>query len=162
MLKSGGPQLHSWLHRIITRVRATERSPQEWKDAIIVPVFKNKGSRLDCGRHRGISLLSIPGKVYALILNTHVTKCLEATVLENQAGFRKSRSATDQIFILSQVLSGAFEFHVPVHTCFVDLEKAYDKVNRDALWLVCERSGISPKVHHLLHDLQRLCLFHRY
>ena len=153
MLKHGGPLLLSWLHRIITRVWVTERSPQDWKDAIIVPVFKNKGSRLECGRHRGISLLSIPGKVYALILLTRVSKCMEATVLENQAGFRKHRSATDQLFILSQVLGGAFEFRIPVHTCFVDLLKAYDKVNRDALWLVCERSGLSPKVLRLLQDL---------
>ena len=153
MLKHGGPQIVSWLHRIITRVWTTERSPQDWKDAIIVPVFKNKGSRLECDRHRGISLLSVPGKVYALVLLTRVSQCMEATVLENQAGFRKSRSATDQIFILSQVLSGAFEFRVPVHTCFVDLLKAYDKVNRDALWLVCERSGISPKILRLLQDL---------
>ena len=35
----------------------------QWKKAIIVPLSKNKGSKLDCGNFRGISLISVPSKL---------------------------------------------------------------------------------------------------
>ena len=50
-----------------TSCRETEEIPKDWKDGIIVPVFK-KGRRKDCGNYRGISLLSIAEKILARIL----------------------------------------------------------------------------------------------
>ncbi len=38
--------------------------PQDWSKAAIVPVYKGKGDKTECNNYRGISLLSIPGKVY--------------------------------------------------------------------------------------------------
>ncbi len=38
--------------------------PDDWKKAIIVPLYKGKGSRSECSSYRGISFLSVPGKVY--------------------------------------------------------------------------------------------------
>ena len=43
-------------------------APSDWKNAVIVPVYK-KGSRLDCTNYRGISLMSVVGKVFARVLN---------------------------------------------------------------------------------------------
>ena len=60
--KYGGPDLASKLHHLILSVWSEECVPQDWKDASIVPIFK-KGSRKDCGNYRGISLLSIAGKI---------------------------------------------------------------------------------------------------
>ena len=39
----------------------------DWRRALIVPIHK-KGSRTQCENYCGISLLSIPGKVYASVL----------------------------------------------------------------------------------------------
>ena len=69
--------------------------------------------------NRGLSLLSVPGEVLS----------------ESQCGFRKGRSTTDQLFTLQQVLHSSWEYDVPTHTCFIDLRKAYDTVNRPALWV---------------------------
>ena len=41
--------------------------PQEWKSVTLVPLF-NKNDWKICDNYRGISLLSVPGKVLALIL----------------------------------------------------------------------------------------------
>ncbi len=38
--------------------------PADWIKAIIVPIYKGRGRRVECGSYRLISLLSIPGKVY--------------------------------------------------------------------------------------------------
>ena len=38
--------------------------PDDWKKAIIVTMHKGKGSKDQCNIYRGISLLSVPGKLY--------------------------------------------------------------------------------------------------
>ena len=48
------------------------RVPDEWKKAIIIPLFKNKGSRLDCENHRGISLISVPSKTFMRTLLNNI------------------------------------------------------------------------------------------
>jgi hypothetical protein len=75
-----------WLHRAIVAVWVSGKAPLDWKRALIVPLFKGKGSARDTANHRPISLLSIPGKVYALILLHRVS----GQLLESQCAFRSN------------------------------------------------------------------------
>ena len=48
--------------------------PDDFRDALIVSLYKKKGSKSDCGNYRGISLLSVAGKIFArVILNRFIT-----------------------------------------------------------------------------------------
>ena len=101
--KQGGDNLFSRLHQLITNAWEVGSVPQAWKDASIVTIYK-KGDRTDCGNYRGISLLSIAGKIFARILlnrlSTHITP---EVVPETQCGFRGNRSIVDMIFCLRQL-----------------------------------------------------------
>ena len=50
--------------------------PEEWKAAYLVPVPK-KGDLTLCKRWRGILLASIPGKVFARIINARLAQYVE-------------------------------------------------------------------------------------
>ena len=58
----------------------------------------------------------------------------------------------DQLYTLSRVPEGAWEFAQPVHMCFVDLEKVFDHVPQEVLWgavwggggVLCELWGVGP------------------
>jgi len=68
---------------------------------MIIPVHK-KGDRKECINHQGISLIFLPGKVYASALK----KCLEiieSKLEDTQCGFRSGRRTTDQSFTLQQI-----------------------------------------------------------
>ena len=41
---------------------------ENWRSAVIVPLYKGKGERIECKNYRDISLLSMVGKIYAGIL----------------------------------------------------------------------------------------------
>ena len=62
MLKSHNG-IAEWLWDIVNKCWTEENLPQDWKLAEVVPLYKKKGKRSECGSYREISLLSVPGKV---------------------------------------------------------------------------------------------------
>ena len=68
LLKAGGACCTEWLTNIICKARETGSAHDDWKNGIILPFYKGKGSRTDCQNYRGITLLSVAGKVYAHVL----------------------------------------------------------------------------------------------
>ncbi|KAK3510818.1 hypothetical protein QTP70_022736 [Hemibagrus guttatus] len=112
--------------------------PLDWATGVVVPLFK-KGDRRVCSNYRGITLLSLPGKVYSRVLERRIRPLVEPRIQEEQCGFRPSRGTLDQLYTLHRVLEGSWEFAQPVHMCFVDLEKAFDRV---PLWEVLWEYGV--------------------
>ena len=53
---------------------------------------------------------------------------------DEQRGFRAGKKCVDKIFTLKQIGEKTWESKRRVHVDFMDLEKAYDRVNREALW----------------------------
>ena len=121
---------------LYTSVWSNGTVPQEFKDAQIVHIFKRKGDRSVCDDHRGISLLSIPGKILArIILNPLMQHVNDHNILpQSQCGFRGSRSTMDMIFTARQLQEKCREQQQELYPVFVDLTKAFDSVDRSALW----------------------------
>ena len=119
--------------------------PQDLRDANIIHLYKNKGDRSSCDNHRGISLLSIAGKILARIMLNRITKhILDDVVSESQCGFRKQRGTVDMVFAIRQLQEKCVEQHQDLHLLFIDLTKAFDTVNRAALWTILSKFGCPP------------------
>ncbi|KAK3571245.1 hypothetical protein QTP86_005959 [Hemibagrus guttatus] len=131
----------SWLTRFCNIAWWSETVPLDWATGVVVPLFK-KGDRRVCSNYRGITLLSLPGKVYSRVLERRVQPLVEPRIQEEQCGFRPGRGTLDQLYTLHRVLEGSWEFAQPVHICFVDLEKAFDHVPRGILWEVLWEYGV--------------------
>ncbi|XP_047998354.1 uncharacterized protein LOC125235808 [Leguminivora glycinivorella] len=84
MLKAGQGIVASQLYRLFNLCFSTGRVPKDWCKAVIVPLYKGKGSRLDCKNYRGISLLSIIGKLYAKVLIERVVRVTDEKVWDAQ------------------------------------------------------------------------------
>ena len=139
----GGHKLVKKLHALFVEIWRTVCVPQDYKDASIKHLYKNKGMRNVCDNHRGISLLSIAGKILArLILNRIIKHLVDDIYPESQCGFRSGRGAIDMIFSLRQVAEKVREKNQEMYMVFVDLTKAFDTVNREALWQVLKKLGI--------------------
>ena len=124
-----------------------EAIPQEFKDASIIHLYKRKGNPQVCDNHRGISLLSIAGKILAKILLNRLNVHLDQTGLipESQCGFRKDRGTIDMIFTARQLQEKCQEQNVDLYMTFVDLTKAFDTVSRDGLWKIMAKFGCPPR-----------------
>ena len=104
VIKYGGCALHRRLHTFILDCWSAKCLPQQWKNANIILVCKQRGDRAECGNCRGISLLSVAGKVLAKIMLTRLLERVVDLVLpESQWGFRRRRSTIDMIFVARQL-----------------------------------------------------------
>lgn len=154
LFKEGNTLLVHHLHRLMDKIWKTGTIPDDLRDALIVSIFK-KGDRAQCDNYRGISLLSTAGKILARILSNRLKPLAEATLPETQCGFRPNRGTTDMIFCARQMQEKSREQGQPLYMAFIDLVKAFDSVNREALWSVLSRIGCPPKfiqILRLLHD----------
>ena len=66
---------------------------------MIVPLYKNKRKRTEYKNYRGISLLSLVGKIYTGILVDRVRRVTVVLIDDEQGGFRAVRVCVDQIFV---------------------------------------------------------------
>ena len=81
---------------------------------------------------------------------------MDHQINESQCGFRSNQGCNDQLFNLRILMQRAKEYNTALYLCFVDIPKAYDSVNRNALWKVLRRSNNLPgKIINILkafHD----------
>ncbi|KAI3351987.1 hypothetical protein L3Q82_020806 [Scortum barcoo] len=142
----------SWLTRLCNIAWRLGTVPLVWQTGVVVPLFK-KGDRRVCSNYRGITLLSLPGKVYARVLERRIRPIVDPRIQEEQCGFRPGRGTLDQLYTLHRVLEGLWEFAQPVHMCFVDLEKAFDRVPRGILWGVLREYGVREPLLRAVRSL---------
>ena len=65
---------------------------------------------------------------------------------EEQCGFRPDRSTTDTMFVVRRVEKVGRKAGVSLRMFFIDLQKAYDTVDRTLLWQVLTRIGVPPQM----------------
>ena len=107
LLKYGGMGMVDLLEQLFLVIWHEEVVPRQWREGLVINLFK-KGDREDPGNYRGITLLSVVGKLFCKILNNRLVECLdkEGLLHEGQAGFRVNRSCIDNIYTLNELVQG--------------------------------------------------------
>ena len=146
VIKQGKSALLPHLHKLLCLCWSEGAVPQDMRNAKIVTLFKNKGDRSDCNNYRGISLLSIVGKVFARVVLGRLQLLAERIYPESQCGFRTGRSTIDMIFSVRQLQEKCREQRQPLYLAFVDLTKAFDLVSRSGLFRILQKIGCPPRL----------------
>jgi len=154
ILKFGGEKMEDTIWRLCQVMFACEQIPQDWSRGIIFPLHKEGDERLPTN-YRGITLLSVVGKLYTAILTKRVSEWCEEQekISDEQAGFRPNRSITDQIFLLKEIIQMRRETGKDTYCCFLDIKKAYDTTFRDGVWKRLLEIGVNGKLWRVLRNL---------
>ena len=154
VLKYGGEAVLECLCWMFHVVWNTGCTPQQWKVADVISIYKKKGDRAVCGNSRGISLLSTAGKVLTRIMLVRLLQCVADDVLpDSQCEFRHERSTVDMVFVARQLQEKCREHHKHLFMVFIDLAKAFDTVPRPMLWGVMGKMGCPPRYLAVLRSL---------
>src|SRR6218665_2572562 len=152
MIQAGEESSVQMMHTLCKKIYQEKSCPANWGKAIIVPIHKKKDTR-DCNNYRGISLLSVPGKVYTSILRQRLKRYVEEIMAEEQAGFRAARGTMDQLFVIRQLAEKYFEKNKNLYNNFIDFRQAFDSVWQQGLWQVLRNYGIPEELVELLEDM---------
>jgi hypothetical protein len=85
LLKSGGERLVECIRDICQRVFNGEEPPLDWRSGILAVLPKKNADQTDCTNSRGITLLSVPGKVFTRVLLGRILRILDSRLRENQS-----------------------------------------------------------------------------
>ncbi|CAN0407603.1 unnamed protein product, partial [Ascophyllum nodosum] len=65
---------------------------------------------------------------------------------KEQCVFRPNRSTADMMFVVCRLQEVGRKAGVSLHICFINLQKAYDSIDRTLLWQVLTRIGVPPQM----------------
>ena len=150
--------------KLFNKILDTGEMPEDWVKGLIIPVYKNKGSKSNADNYRGITLLSCLGKLFTSILNHRLTEFCEKNQIlnETQTGFRKGYSTLDHIFVMKNLVDMFKLKKKKLFCCFVDYTKAFDSIWREALWHKLINNGIQGKILNVIKSLYarvKSCVF---
>ena len=113
----------------------TNTIPDEWKSAVVTPLYKNKGSRTDMKNYRGISILTPISKVFERLLSNQITEYFDKNKLfySGQHGFRKNHSCETALHELISDLNDSKNNKLISLLLFIDFRKAFDCVDSNIL-----------------------------
>jgi len=157
LIKAGGRTIFCAIHKLIIPIWNKEELHEEWKESIIVPIYK-KGDKTDCNNYRGISLLPTTYKILPNILVSRLIPYAEEVMGDPQCGFRRNGSTTDHIFCIRQILEKKWEYNEAVYQLLIDFKKAYDSVRREVLNNILIEFGVPQKLVRLI----KMCLTEMY
>ena len=146
-----GESALKFLTKLYNRTMESERMPEEWRDSVLIPIFKNKGDVQSCSNYRGIKLISHTMKLWERIVEKRLRSDLKFS--NQQYGFMPGKSTTDALFALRVLMEKYREGQKELHCVFVDLEKAYDKVPREEVWYCMRKSGLAEKYVRIVQDM---------
>jgi hypothetical protein len=144
------------LYRIINHCFNNGCVPDAWRYGIINPIVKPSSTDLRQPlSYRGITLLSVPCKIYCDILNRRLSTFIEEgnLLVEEQNGFRKQRSCIDHLYSLHSIVNNRKVKRQSTFACFVDMKKAFDNVNRDCLWYKVKKIGVHGNMLNAIQSL---------
>ncbi|KAK6743543.1 hypothetical protein RB195_010674 [Necator americanus] len=126
--------------------------PKQWKTSKTVFLYK-KGDSHDIGNYRPICLLSVIYRLFTRVILNKIEKVLDEGQPCEQAGFRKGFSTIDHIHTVSKLIEVSREYKTPLCLTFIDLKKAFDSVETEAVVEALDNQGFPTQYIKVLREL---------
>ena len=144
------------IHQLMCKVWKLEQIPTSWRRGLIIKLPK-KGNMKNCKNWRGITLLSIVAKILGKIIIDRIRDGVDCKLRKEQAGYRKGRGTTEQVFILRNIIEQVNEWQATLYLNFIDFEKAFDSIHRESMWIIMDKYGIPQKIIRMVKIFYENC-----
>ncbi|KAI5631681.1 reverse transcriptase (RNA-dependent DNA polymerase) domain-containing protein [Phthorimaea operculella] len=139
---------------IIQEMYRSGQIPRDFQQSRIVTLPK-KPKTLKCEEHRTLSLISQASKILIKIIQNRVRPISESFLGPDQFGFRKGKGTREAILALRSVVDRRLDLGLETYVAFIDLEKAFDKVNWEAMMKILRDIGIDYRDRKIIYELYK-------
>ena len=120
--------------------------PKKLKISVVRPIYK-KGKKNVCDNYRPVALLPALNKPIEKFFANQLNNFLEknSIIIKEQYGFQKGKGTVDALKEINEKITDALSSGKKVGAIFIDLQKAFDTVNRSKLLNKLVQIGIEEK-----------------
>ena len=167
LLKFGGDNLWEVVVRVCREqwLLLTEAAPGaevvwpagEWCIGLVVPLWNRKRHKRDKNTWRGITVLSVGTKFLARVVATRLRSWFDGHLGFYQLGFRRGKGVDDVLQVscrLVEDVATSTDGGEGIELSFHDIEKAYPRVCRGALWDLLLKWGCDPSLSRVIQMLR--------
>ena len=129
------------IKKLCQRVLDGKGMPEEWKTSVVVPIFKGKEDVMDSGAYREVKLPEHAMKIVERVLENRIRGLV--TIDDMQFGFMPGKGTTHALFILRRMQEEFRKREQKLYMCFVDLQKAFDRVPRKVMEWALRKKGLA-------------------
>lgn len=140
------------MQELFNAIYTTSQFPKEWLQSIFIPLPKVKNPK-KCSDFRLISLMSHVLKIFLKIIHNRIYKKCEMDMSSEQFGFRDGLGTREALFGFNVLLQKCRDQQKNIFLCFIDFEKAFDKVNHDKLIECLENKGLDKNDINIIKEL---------
>ena len=137
---------------LCTRMYEDGEWPEDFRKSIVIPI-KKKRNAIECQDFRTISLISHAAKIMLRILTRRLEGKANEYIGRNQFGFRRGCGTREAIGVLRTLCERNIEFNNEIYICFVDFEKAFDRVNWRLLMDTLKKIGVDWRDRRMIRQL---------
>ena len=153
-IKNVYPYLIRPLYKLFGMSLGSGQIPLDWKQGIIVPIYKKNGNPSSTSSYRPICLTSCVAKLLEKIVYDNILNHLNHydILSKDQHGFLKQKSTITNLMQCTYDWTKALNDQKPVDALYIDFEKAFDKVSHEKLLFKMSKLGIGGVVYEWLEN----------
>ena len=153
-LTYGGPVLYEHLANFFSDMYKYGSVPNSLKEGIIITLHKGgRKSKTDPNNYRAITLSSAILKLFERILLEKVQTSITKPLNWLQGGFRPNISCNVTSVMLRECILYAKENRSKLYVCYLDVQKAFDRVWHSGLFLKLHNMGVKNELLRIIIDL---------
>lgn len=137
---------------LFNRIYETGIIPEEWLRSTFVTIPKKHNAKR-CEEHRTISLMSHTLKIFLKVIHRRIYRKLEEGIAETQFGFRNGCGTREALFAYNVLMQRCLDVNQNVYVCFIDYNKAFDKVRHKQLIEALEQKNLDTKDKRIIVEL---------
>ena len=141
---------HRLLIVLFNKIKRGQPMPDAFRKSFLLPFYKNKGDSRKLNNYRAIKLTSHTLKIYERAVCNRLKMIVQMN--DNQCGFVEGRFTFDHIQCMRITMEKHREAQTDLHLVFIDLEKAFDRVPRDLIWVALRSFNVPEAYVRMMYN----------
>jgi endonuclease/exonuclease/phosphatase family metal-dependent hydrolase len=141
-----------YLLRLFNSIYDTGNIPQDWLKSTFMTLPKKQHPK-KCSDYRLISLMSHILKLFLKIIHARIRNKCEQDLDDTQFGFREAFGTREALMAVNFLLQKCRDQRKEVFACFIDYEKAFDRVKHADLMKMLADCDVDTKDQNFIKNL---------